>query len=115
VGLRAASQKKYWLRTSGDAYYRCVDRRPGRLHAGRRVRSQPLPCCATTSLALAIDVLLPLEPRFSALTTPMSGVSATVALIAKPQASKPSRAMPREFIDERPFADGLVGSVEFVV
>jgi hypothetical protein len=38
-----------------------------------------------------------------------------VALIAKPEASKPSRVMPREFIDERPFADGLVGSVEFVL
>jgi hypothetical protein len=66
-------------------------------------------------LALVIVALVLLEATFSALTSAMSGVSATVALIAKPEASKPSRAMPREFIDERPFADGLVGSVEFVV
>jgi hypothetical protein len=53
----------------------------------------------------------------AAFTTPnaaLSGVRATVALIAKPKASKPNRVMPRAFIDEHPFADGLVGSVEFV-
>lgn len=53
----------------------------------------------------------------AALTTPnaeMSGVRANVALNAKPAASKLSRVMPRVFIDEHPFADGLVGSVELV-
>jgi hypothetical protein len=62
-----------------------------------------------------IDVFAVLEAPFTALTAAKSGVSTTVALITNPEASKPSRAMPRELIDERPFADGLVGSVEFVV
>jgi hypothetical protein len=66
-------------------------------------------------LALVIDVFTVLEAVFSAVTVAISGVSATVALIAKPDANTPSRAMPREPIDERPFADGLIGSVEFVV
>jgi hypothetical protein len=52
---------------------------------------------------------------FTTLNAVISGVRATVALIAKPAVSKLSRVMPRAFIDERPFADGLVGSVEFVV
>jgi hypothetical protein len=80
-----------------------------------RIRSQPFPCCPTSSRAPEADEF---EVPEAALTTPnaaLSGVRATVALIAKPDASKPSRVMPREFIDERPFADGLVGSVEFVV
>jgi hypothetical protein len=79
------------------------------------VRSQPFPCCATSSLALETDELPVPEAAFTTLDAAISGVSTTVALIAKPEASKLSRAMPREFIDERPFADGLVGSVEFVV
>ena len=52
---------------------------------------------------------------FTTLDAVTSGVSTTVALMIRPEASKLSRAMPREFIDELPFADGLVGSVEFVV
>jgi len=56
-----------------------------------------------------------LEAAFTTRNAAISDVRATVALIAKPEASKPSRVMPRVFIDERPFADGLVGSVEFVV
>jgi hypothetical protein len=56
-----------------------------------------------------------LEAALTTLDAAISGVSNTVALITKPEASKLSRGMPREFIDERPFADGLVGSVEFVV
>jgi hypothetical protein len=55
------------------------------------------------------------EAAFTTLDAAISGVSNTVALITKPEASKVSRAMPREFIDELPFADGLVGNVEFVV
>jgi hypothetical protein len=55
------------------------------------------------------------EAAFTTRDAAISGVSTTVALITKPEASKLSRAMPREFIDELPFADGLVGSVEFVV
>jgi hypothetical protein len=55
------------------------------------------------------------EAALTTLNAAMSGDRATVALIAKPAASKLSRVMPRRFIDERPFADGLVGSVEFVV
>ena len=55
------------------------------------------------------------EAALTTLNAALSGVRATVALIAKPATSKVSRVMPREFIDERPFADGLVGSVEFVV
>jgi hypothetical protein len=38
---------------------------------------------------------------------------ATVALRASPNASRPSRATPEPFIVELPFADRLVGSVEF--
>jgi len=52
---------------------------------------------------------------FTPLGAAISGVSTTVALMIRPEASKLSRAMPREFIDELPFADGLVGSMEFVV
>jgi hypothetical protein len=59
---------------------------------------------------LVTDVFVVLEAAYSPLTAAISGVSATAALNAKPEASKPNRAMPREFIDERPFADGLVGS-----
>jgi len=55
------------------------------------------------------------EATCTTLYVAISGARATVALITKPAASKLSRVMPREFIDERPFADGLVGSVEFVV
>ncbi len=55
------------------------------------------------------------EAALTTLAVAISGVRATVALIAKPEASRLSRVMPREFIDERPFADGLVGSVEFLV
>jgi len=55
------------------------------------------------------------EAALTTLDAAIPGVSATVAPITKPEASKLSRAMPREFIDELPFADGLVGSVEFVV
>ena len=55
------------------------------------------------------------EAAFTKLNGAISGVSTTVALITKPEASKLRRAMPREFIDELPFADGLVGSVKFVV
>jgi hypothetical protein len=51
---------------------------------------------------------------FTTLNVVISAVRATVALIAKPAASKLSRVMLRAFIDERPFADGLVGSMEFV-
>ena len=56
-----------------------------------------------------------LEAALSALTAAISGVSATVALTAKPDTSKPSRAMQRELIDDRPFAVGRAGSVESVV
>jgi hypothetical protein len=52
---------------------------------------------------------------FTTLDPAISGVSTTAALMIRPKASELSRAMPREFIDELPFADGLVGSVEFVV
>jgi hypothetical protein len=55
------------------------------------------------------------DAAFTALNAAISGVSTTVALISKPEASKLRRPMPQEFIDELPFADGLVGSVEFVV
>jgi hypothetical protein len=107
--------KEIFITSLNDANYRCEDRRPGRLHAGRRVRSQPFPCCPTSSLAPETDAFDVPEAAFTTLNAAISGIRATVALIAKPEASKPSRVMPREFIDEHPFADGLVGSVEFLV
>jgi hypothetical protein len=106
--------KEIFVTSLNDAYYRCEDRRPGRLHAGRRVRSQPFPCCPTSSLTPKTDEFDVPEAALTTLNATISGVRATVALIAKPEASKPSRVMPRTFIDEHPFADGLVGSVEFV-
>jgi hypothetical protein len=54
------------------------------------------------------------EAARTTLNAATSGVRANVALNAKPAASKLSRVMPRVFIDEHPFADGLVGSVELV-
>jgi hypothetical protein len=42
------------------------------------------------------------------LVAAISGVRTTVALIANAEASNPSRAMPLELIDQRPFADDLV-------
>jgi hypothetical protein len=57
---------------------------------------------------------VPVIVEFAVFTAPLTtldaaiwGVSTTVALITNPDASNPSRAMPRELIDERPFADGL--------
>ncbi len=55
-----------------------------------------------------------LAAPLTTLAVTISGVSTTAALITKLEASNPSRAMPRELIDERPFADGLVRQRGFV-
>jgi hypothetical protein len=38
------------------------------------------------------------------------GADTIIAPATRPDAKSPTRAIPRDFIVERPFADGLVGS-----
>jgi hypothetical protein len=52
-----------------------------------------------------------LEAVSTRLTAAMSGVSAITALMAKPETSKPSRAVRRELIGKS-FRRGLAGSVD---
>jgi hypothetical protein len=56
-----------------------------------------------------------LDAALTASAAAIPGISANVALIIAPDAHKPSWALLRDLIDERPFTEGLVGSVEIVV
>jgi hypothetical protein len=87
-------------------------------------------CCAEVPLILAICPAITPPPSslvsavFSMLEAALATVSAagrgscashaTAALKANPNASRPSRVRPRAFTVGLPFADRLVGSVEFV-
>jgi hypothetical protein len=62
-----------------------------------------------------IDVPGVLDAALTASAAAIPGTSAIVALIIALEANKPSRTLLRDLIDERPLAEGLVGSVELVV